>query len=470
MGEIMSNINTQISQATNVVEPKASVFKKIGFAFGDLGYNFNWFIVSAFLMIFYTDVFKVNPVQVGTLFLVVQIVSAVLDPIAGTIADKTRTRWGRYRPYILIAPFFLCGFMFLLFWAHPDWNQTAKLIYMYITFILASLSSTFVNMPYGGLNSVITRDTDERASYAGWRMTFAVLGSMLAGALVFPLISFFGNGNDARGYLLAVPVISLITLPMFLICFFSTKEVILPPKKGEKIPLKILIDTIIKNPPLLIVLSSKFLTGFMSYGRMAIMLFYFTYFVGNAAMFATYNVVYMITIALGSLAAPFFLKWLPNKAHVSLIGMLISAIFFAWNFWVSPLDNLILFYILTVLAAFGQGIFSTMSFAIIPDTVDYAQVKTGSRNDGFVYSITSLFLKGGGAVGPAVMIMILGVLGYVGGAEQSQTVLNGLNAMVFLAPAALCLITCIPLFFYKLDNKAHQKIKEKIIDMESIQS
>jgi probable glucitol transport protein GutA len=245
---------TQDGKNIDLRTVKASVWRKIGYALGDFAYNFSWYIISALLLVFYTDVFLIPAAVVSIFVMLIRLSDAVIDPIFGSLVDRTRSKWGRYRPWILFAPIVMVIALSLTFWAHPDWSEPAKITYAIITFTIAALASTAVNMPYGALNAVVSLNTDDRLSFASYRMVAASLGSTIVGFLVFPLIEFFSgsDGNAARGYGATVPLIGAVTIVLFVICFFSTKEIVQPVNAAQP-KMRQLWGSVAKNTPLKIV-------------------------------------------------------------------------------------------------------------------------------------------------------------------------------------------------------------------------
>jgi len=442
---------------------KASVWRKIGYALGDFAYNFSWYIISALLLVFYTDVFLIPAAVVSIFVMLIRLSDAVIDPLFGSLVDRTRSKWGRYRPWILFAPIVMVIAMSLTFWAHPDWSEPAKITYAIITFTIAALASTAVNMPYGALNAVVSLNTDDRLSFASYRMVAASLGSTIVGFLVFPLIEFFSGseGNAAQGYGATVPLIGTVTIVLFVICFFSTKEIVQPVNAAQP-KMRQLWGSVVKNTPLKIVVIGFFLTGFIGYGRIAIMAFYFQYNVGDTGMFGIFNLVSTGASVIGAILAPLLLKAVPsgNKAKVVIFASIIQAVFFALMFVAGT--DLVWFFIFGGLAGIGSGIFIAMMFGMIPDTVEYGEVKSGIRSEGFNYAFTSLAMKWGGAAGPAALGFVLAGTGYIPNIGQSSAVLAAIAIMMTIVPAILSLATAIPFLFYKLDRKAFNGMVDEI--------
>lgn len=442
---------------------RASFWRKVGYATGDFSYNFSWYIVSALLLVFYTDVFLIPAAVVSVFVLLIRLSDAVIDPLVGSMADRTRTRWGRYRPWILFAPIVMALAMTLTFWAHPDWSDPAKVIYAIVTFGIAAVASTAVNMPYGALGAVVSLNTDDRLRFASYRMVAASLGSTIIGFIIFPMLAFFSgsSGNAAQGYAITVPIIGGVTVILFIISFLSTKEVVQPVNTAQP-KMRQLWKSVGGNRPLQLVVIGFFLLGFVAYGRIAIMAYYFQYNVGDVAVFGTFNLVATGASVIGAIIAPQLLKLFPsgNKSRVLVLSCVIQAVFFSTMYFVS--SDLTLFFVFGGLAGIGQGIFSAMIFGMVPDTVEYGEVKSGVRSEGFNYAFTSLAMKWGGAAGPAVLGLLLASTGYIPNVDQSPDVLNAIALMMTLVPGILTLLIAIPFLFYKLDRKKFNELVDEL--------
>lgn len=266
---------------------------KFAYGMGDVGCNFSWMFVSNFLMIFYTDVFGIGMSAVATLMLVSRIWDAVNDPIIGTLTDKTHTRWGRFRPWLLFGAPVTAIILMLTFWAHPSWSQTAKIVYMSITYCVLVLGYTCVNLPYGTLCGAMTQNIDERAKLNTSRSVSAMIAIGVLNIITVPLVTYFGKGNAQAGYLTVAIIYGLIFVACHLFCFSKTREVVEVPV-GKKMPLSIQLKSVLKNRPYILALTGQFLFGFILYGRNADILYYFTYVEGSATLFSYYSMAIIL--------------------------------------------------------------------------------------------------------------------------------------------------------------------------------
>ncbi len=214
---------------------KVPLISKIAYGFGDVGCNFSWMFVSNFLMIFYTDVFGISMAAVSALMLFSRFWDAINDPIVGGLTDKTHTRWGRYRPWLLVAAPITAILLVLSFWAHPDWSNTAKIIYMVITYCLLVLGYTCVNIPYGTLCGAMTQDIDERAKINTSRSVSAMIAIGIINIVTVPLISKLGSSSAKNGYLFVAIIYGCIFAACHFFCFAKTKEQVAIPEKEKNL-------------------------------------------------------------------------------------------------------------------------------------------------------------------------------------------------------------------------------------------
>ena len=242
---------------TNV---KVPLISKIAYGMGDVGCNFSWMFVGNFLMIFYTDVFGIGMGAVATLMLLSRFWDAINDPVIGALSDKTYTRWGRYRPWLLIAAPLTALVLIMTFWAHPDWSDTAKIVYMAITYCILVLGYTCVNIPYGTLCGAMTQNMEERAKINTFRSVSAMIAIGVINIITVPLISALGGGSDQRGYLLIAVIYGCIFAACHIFCFSKTKEVVDIPKK-QKLSLKTQLQAALKNKPYMIAVAGQLLFG-----------------------------------------------------------------------------------------------------------------------------------------------------------------------------------------------------------------
>ncbi len=438
-------------------QAKVPFLSKLAYGMGDVGCNFSWMFVGNFLMIFYTDVFGIGMGAVATLMLVSRFWDAINDPIIGGLSDKTHTRWGRYRPWLLIGAPLTALVLVLTFWAHPDWSQTGKIVYMAVTYSILVLGYTCVNIPYGTLCGAITQNIDERAKLNTSRSVSAMIAIGIINIVTIPLIGFFGGGNAQQGYLLTAVLYGAIFASCHIFCFAKTKEVVeVPPQ--QKLPLKVQIRSVLKNRPYLLALLGQVLFGFVLYGRNADMLYYFTYVEGSAALFSLYSLAIIVPSIIGAGCFPLVFKWTSNKGWAASIFALGTGVTMIALYFFSPNASPVPFYLFAALSQFFFSGFNTAIYAIIPDCVEYGEWITGVRNDGFQYAFISLGNKIGMALGTSLLALALGAGGYISNAAQNETVLSIMRHAFSTIPGILWVVTAVALFFYKLNKRNYNRI------------
>ena len=438
-------------------QSKVPFISKLAYGMGDVGCNFSWMFVGNFLMIFYTDVFGISMSAVATLMLFSRFWDAINDPIIGGLSDKTHTRWGRYRPWLLFAAPLTALVLILTFWAHPDWSQTHKIIYMAVTYCILVLGYTCVNIPYGTLCGAMTQNMTERAQINTSRSVSAMIAIGIINIITIPLIEWLGNGNARQGYLLIAILYGTIFAVCHIFCFAKTKEVVEVPV-AQKIPLRLQLQAVAKNKPYLLALLGQVLFGFILYGRNADLLYYFTYVENDAVLFTYYSMAIIIPSIIGAACFPKVFQLTSNKGWAASVFAFGTGITIIALFFFSPVTSPIPFYLFAALSQFFFSGFNTAIYAIIPDCVEYGEWRTGIRNDGFQYAFISLGNKIGMALGTALLALSLGWAGYEANTTQNEAFVAIMRHSFSTIPGILWVVTALALFFYKLDKRSYNRI------------
>lgn len=439
---------------------KLSIKEKIGFGLGDAASNIVFQVVLLYMLFFYTDVFGISATAVGTLFLVVRIFDAITDPIMGGIADRTRTRFGRYRPYLI----WMCipyGILAIATFSTPDLSEIGKLIYACITYALLMTVYTAINIPYSALGGVMTNDRTDRASLQSYRMMLAMVGGTIVAATVLPMVSYFGGNDDpAFGYQMAMTVLSIFAVVCFVGCFALTKERITPESESHRDQNKkpsIFEDLkdMLKNDQWRILALVSFLSLASGAMKGAVTPYYVQYYLGQPDLISLFLTTGTVTSLLGAIVANLMVNKI-CKVKLMKLSIFGSLLAHALIIFIPP-QNYNVALVLTGFAAFFHMIFTPLLFSAVPDTVDYGITKFGKGAMGMSVSGHLFALKLGLAVGGACTGWILGYVGYQANSVQTEQALNGILMLMGLASAIACAFILLLLTRYKLvsnqDNK-----------------
>ena len=448
----------------NNTKGKVPFISKLAYGFGDVGCNFSWSFVVSFLMIFYTDVFGISMAAVATLMLVSRFWDAFNAPLIGSLSDRTKSRWGRYRPWLLFGAPITALVLLLCFWAHPDMDYTGKIIYMSITYGLLVLGYTCVNLPYGTLCGAMTQNIDERAQINTSRSVAAMIAIGVINIITVPLVKYCGDGtlSSAQGFISVAAIYGLIFTFCHWFCFAKTKEMVKVEISSKAVPVSDQLKAVVKNKPFLMAVVGQLLFGFILYGRNADLIYYFKYVEGNEDLFSFFSGVIVVPSIIGAALFPLNFKWTGNKGWAASVFSVLMGISMVALYFFSPNESPVLFYIFAVLAQFFFSGFNTAIYAIIPDCVEYGEWKTGIRNDGFQYSFISLANKIGMALGTSLLALVMGWAGYEANVEQSETVKEVIHHAFSTVPGILWIITAGIMLFYRLGRKEYNKIIEEL--------
>lgn len=430
---------------------KLPVQEKFGYGLGDLGSNIVFQVVINFSMYFYTDVFGIGAAAVGTLMLVVRLFDAVTDPLMGGIADRTNTRWGRYRPYLvwIAIPY---GILAVMTFTTPDLSDSGKLVYAYITYALLMTAYTAINIPYSALGGVITSDPQERASVQSWRFMLAMAGGALVTASTLPLVDFFGQGDRQHGFQMAMVVLSILAVLAFFGCFALTKEREDPTEKAEKQNMFGDFLSVLKNDQWVLVAVITFVLLVAVAMRGAATPYYVEYYLGGDGTMIS---VFMTSGMLAGIAGAMFANWL--SAHACKVRVMRWAVvgvigFHAVVLFIPP-GQMMLALVFMTIANFCHMILIPYLFSAVPDTVDYGLERWGKGAMAMSFSGHLLALKIGIAFGGALTGWILAGVGYEPNVEQTATTLNGIlfNLAGSQVLAGFVVLACLA--FYKLNKQ-----------------
>jgi len=451
---------------------KISLKEKIGYSVGDTASNLFFQTFILFITIFYTDVFGISAKAVGVMFLITKIWDAVNDPMMGLIADRTQTRWGKFRPYLLwfAIPIGIVG---VLTFTTPNLSGGGKLAYAYVTYTLLMMLYTVINVPYSALMGVMTSNARVRTIVSQFRFVAAFIGGLIVQYSALRMVESFGKGNDALGWQRAMMVLSGLAVILFIITFVSTKERVKPPE-GQKTRLKDDLKDLGKNKPWLMIGSATVFQLTYVLIRTSCIMYYFTYFVGDQevvllgktysftyqSMVSTFFMAGSLVTILGSILAGWFSKVLDKRnTYAGFLGL--SGLFAAAFFFLGP-NDVVLMFVFQFLASFALGPVSVLQWAMYTDTADYSEYKTGRRATGLVMSASLFALKFGVALGSSILAWLLAAYGYVPNVEQSASSLQGIKMAMSIYPAIPALIGMVLMFFYPLTNQRMIEIENEL--------
>lgn len=451
---------------------KLSVKEKIGYSLGDTASNLFFQTFILFLPIFYTDVFGLPAAAMGTMFLVTRIFDAVNDPIMGTIADHTKTRWGKFRPYILLfaIPF---GIMGVLTFTTPGFDATGKLIYAYITYNLLMVMYTIVNVPYSALMGVITPNSLERTEVSSFRFVAAFVGGLIVQAATISLVKYFGQGNDAVGWQWAMGCLAGLAAVLLFITFATTKERVQPPKE-QKSQFKRDLKDLFSNAPWLMIAGATVCQLTFIVMRQSSVAYYFKYYVGDQQLnlfgnvinlsYETFTSSFLLTGSVVTIIGVVLTKWfskLLDKKNTYAGFLIAAAVVNAVLYVVRPQD-VILIYVLNLLFSFFVGPVSVLQWAMYTDTADYSEWKNNRRATGLLMAASLFALKLGLTLGGAFVGWLLAYYGFVANQEQTPEAMSGIVSLLSIFPAIFGIAGGLLMMRYPLTNKMMVKIEEDL--------
>jgi sugar (glycoside-pentoside-hexuronide) transporter len=456
---------------------KLSIREKVGYGLGDTAANFIFQTILVFQLAFYTDTFGISAAAAGTLFLIVRISDAFTDPLMGIIADRTKTKWGRFRPWILwsAVPF---GVLAFLTFSTPDFGPTGKLIYAYITYTLLMAVYTVNNLPYSALSGVMTGDMGERTSLSSYRFVFAMLAAFAIQGLALPMVSYFGQGNDAQGYKITMGIFSFLAVIFFVITFFSTKERILP-DPAQKTSIKQDLLDLTKNGPWIAIFFLTLFTFITLALRGGVMLYYFRYYLDLSQgldlsilgtvrqldvdeVFSLFNVCGLTATVIGIVFSKAFAVRF-GKRNVFIASLAVTIVLTAVLIFF-PADAIIGIFALEFIRQLAYGVTVPLLWAMMADVADFSEWKNHRRATGIVFSAVVFGLKAGLGFGGAIGGWLLALYGYVPNAAQTAESLWGIRMTASVYPAITFLIGIVCLFFYKIDLPLELKIADELAE------
>ena len=502
---------------SSVSSHKLSFIEKSGYAMGDAAANLVWRGALAYLAVFYTDTLGISAAAAGTLLLIVRLSDGITDIIMGMVADRTHTKYGKFRPWILWSAPILGLFMVLAFTA-PDVSPVLKLAWAYFTYIGLTLAYTVNNVPYSALMGVMTPSHTERSVLSGYRFAGAFFGGALVMSFTPDMVAYFGEGNDAKGYQQTMYIFAGVLVALCMVTFFTTRERVVPViednigsysemlkniiflciplgamswffvqrdlfsgavfavviaisavvirkliklPEAQRSPTQRDIIDLITNGPWLMVLGLGLFTMFFNGIRYTSVAYYFTYFMGDASLGGKFVFVILVASMFAALIAGYLTEWLGKKALFA-ISLIVSGALTCCIYFIQP-GQVTAIMVLGVAAEFFAAFMPVLTFSMLGDAADYSEWKHGRRATGLFYSAGTFIQKMGGGFAAALVLLVLAAFGYVGTdpstIEQSK---GGMIALMSWIPAIFSFSALALLVFYPLNTARMGQIENEL--------
>lgn len=437
-------------------EIKFSIWRqRIGYGSSDFACNLIWQMISLYLLIYYTDVAGLSPAACSLIFLITRLIDGVVDVLVGIAIDKTNTRWGKSRPYILFGAIPFAVFAALAF-SVPDTSDTGKFIYAFITYLFLSIAYSIVNVPMASILPALSSDPNERTALASTRMIFSFIGATTVSYFGLRMIDFFGQGNQATGYRIVMTIFGVLGCLIFFFMFFNTREVVSVAPQ-EKVSIIATIKSLSKNKPWIIFGTNILFMWTAYFLQSGALIYYFTYFVGSKEMAATVaTIMAALPVISNFFVTPISIKI--GKRNLFSVSSAVQLIGIFIIFIGGTNSTIIITGVIINALFFGlkQGIY----FSMQADPIDYGEWKTGINAAGTLSAVNGFLGKVAMAVAGALSGALLSYSGYVANSEQTHTALIAIQAMYIWIPAVLIVGSIITMCFYDLDKTYSQIRKE----------
>ncbi len=456
--------------------------ERIAYGFGDMSSSMFWKIFSYYLPFFYSNIFGLSLVDAGVLVLVTRIWDAVSDPMMGVIADRTNTRWGKYRPYLLwVAPFFsIAG---ILLFTTPDVGYGGKLVWAYVTYILMMTVYTGINVPYGAMLGVLTDDTNEKTVFSSFRMFFAYGGSFISLFCWEPLTNMMGGYDSPNGWFWGMVVIAAACFVMFIICFLFTREHL---KTVSTVSVGSDFKALLSNKPWWLLIGAALCFNLFNTVRGATVAYYFQDIIGPdislvffGLMFAFYAGLFLGVGEVSNMVGVASCVPISNKLGKKTTFIMVNASLFVLSclfFFIpcTPTGYWVML-IFQVVISVLTGIMSPLVWSMYADVSDYAELEFKTASTGLIFSSSSMAQKFGGAIGGAAVLWLLDSYGYItdatqlaAGVAQPAEALSCLRWLMSFIPACVALISMCIVWFYPLTTERMRQITAELKEIREL--
>ena len=429
--------------------------ESLGYALGGIGHNLIYALFSGYLLVFYTDIFGLSAGFIALLFLIARIFDAVNDPIMGIIADKTNSRFGHYRIWLMIAGPVVALALILCFCA-PDLNATARGIYCYVSYILLGMSFTAADIPYWSLPSVMTEDAGQRAQIFSAGSIAGCLASGV-GAVAVPML--VSAAKDAQtGYLLCAAAFALIGIVCYMLCAALTRERLSVVR--ESYCFSTAVKSLVLNKPLVILMAASLFGNLAFQVKVSINAYYGQYALGKYAYITLLSAMLLVGMLIGSVIVPGLVKRFGSKA--AMCGMFAGGVVISVAYYAAGYQNLVVVLLFSALSAVIIGALAVLFNAVTADTIDYAELRMGQRNEGIITSTRTFVTKVATAIAGTVCALALDWIGYVPNAVQAESVRQSLHGLMSLVPAVLYAAALIIMLRYPLNKQRFSELQQEL--------
>lgn len=434
--------------------------EKFAYGLGDTASNFYFQAFNLFLVYYYTDIFGLPSASVGTLMFVTPILIAALNPVIGVLSDRTESRWGKFRPWILwgALPYGVLGY---LMFANPALGTQGKLLYAWVTYTMTLIVYAAINTPYGALMGVMSPSSEDRTSLSSYRFACAFTGTLLIGWLVPWLKDFFSGvgGNPAEGFRHTMTLFAVISVAMFFYTFANTRERVVSPRSQNSSVAHDLRD-LRANGPWLVLFFVAFLNLANVGMRSGAGIYYFKYCVGAEASLGTFNLVGFLCFIAGAMSTKLWTRRFSRRKLLIVLTCL-NALGIGACYFVDP-RNLPLLYALNILASLAAGPTPAIVWSMYADTADWGEWKFGRRATGLIFSATVFAQKVGLAVGSATIGWLLAYVDFAANTVQTPRAVHGIILLFSLLPGALALLAGLAVWFYRLDEPQVKQMESEL--------
>ena len=445
---------------------KLSFREKYSYGIGALGKDLAYAIVSTYLMFYFTDVVGLNPAFVGTLFLISRLWDAVNDPAMGMLVDNTRTKWGKFRPWIFIGTI-LNAIVLVLLFRRPDLEGISLYVYYSVMYILWGMTYTIMDIPYWSMIPSLSSNKEEREQISVIPRIFASSAWLIVSVFGLSIVSKLGNGNEAKGYENFALVVSIVFIISSIVTCLNVKERTEIPKNTEKVNLKQTFKIIKLNDQLLVFIGIVLSMNLIMQLSGGVALYYFKYAIGNENLFPIFTGASQLSEISGLMLLPLVIKHIGREnvfkiasllPILGLCTLLVAGIFAPQN---------ILFIVISGIGLkLGSGFLLGSTTIMLADVVDYGEFKLGSRNESIIFSVQTLLVKSASAMSGWLIGVGLSIIGYVAGSQiQSASTIIGIRMIMTVIPA-ICAIIMFAIYKskYKLNGEFHDTVLKTIED------